>query len=104
MNGSRPGMKRFSNSPIISVVLCVIIFMLLYFYWSVGNQLKTTKQEISSYKEALKVREDEKEKLNNRLYVLTEDLKKESRGKREMETKARSVKVQLDEAQMKLVI
>lgn len=104
MNGSRPGMKRFGGSPIISIVLCVIVFMLLYFYWSVGNQLKAVKNEVSSYKEALKVKEDETEKLNNRIHVLTEDLQTENKGKRESETKWRSVKTQLDEAQMKLVI
>lgn len=94
---------RFGGSPIISVILCLVTLFLLYFYWSLGGQLKVERGKVVTLKESVRLMEDEKEKFSNRLSVLTEDVKKENRAKRDIETKARAMKVQLDEAQMKLV-
>ena len=99
-HGSR---MRFGGSSIIFVLLCLVTVVLLYFYWSLGGQLKVARGKVVTLKESIRLMEDEKEKFSNRLSVLTEDVKRENRAKRDTETKTRAMKVQLDEAQMKLV-
>ena len=96
-------MRFNGGSPALAVILCVLAVVFLYYYWSVGNQLMTAKSEIKSLKGAAQVWSEEKLRLSNRLSTLVEDLKREDRLKREMETKTRAMNVKLDEAQLKLV-
>ena len=94
---------RFGGSPIISVILCAITLILLYLYWAKNGQLRAAQENAISLKEEMKVLEDEKDRLSGRLTILASDLQKENRMKRTIETNARSLKSQLDEAQSKLV-
>ncbi len=94
---------RFGGPQIISVLLCLIIVLLLYFYWSAGSRLKSATHEIESLRTTIKVLKDSKERLTNRVTVLTEDLKNLHKQSNEIDSSARNIKLQLDEAQMKLV-
>ena len=94
---------RFGGSQILSVALGLIILIVIYFYWSTSGQLRSAKHDVESLKEKVKILEYDKERLANRVTVLTEDMKIENNLKREIEKGSRNLKVQLDEAQIKLV-
>lgn len=83
-----------SGSLVVTLVLCSIIIVLFYFYWSLSGQLKDVRSERNTANSELRYSEAERNKMSDRIKTLDENLRMMHSDIRQMDShkvKAESV-------------
>ena len=64
-----------SGSLVVTLILCIIIITLFYFYWSLSGQLKMVRTERNTVKSELRYSEGERNKMNDRMKTLDDNIR-----------------------------